>query len=219
MKNPGYLFQWPPSIQRLPSSMHLELVVKGRVAEYTSIMSLLNLMDLSSNNLSGEIPEEMTNLSRLGSLNSTRNHLMGRIPLTIGNLQLLESLDLSWNHLSGPIPPSMSSLTSLSYLNLSHNNLSGQIPSTNQFQTLGNSWTYEGNLDLCGPQLPDECSSPSNSGNSKDTDADKDDDDDDHETLWFYVCHSLGICSRFLGDLWHLVDKKLFQPCIFPQMP
>jgi len=43
-------------------------------------MTDLESLDLSCNQLSGEIPEELTNLTFLGSLNLSNNHLVGQIP-------------------------------------------------------------------------------------------------------------------------------------------
>ena len=92
-------------------------------------------IDLSSNNLSGEIPEEITTLDALVNLNLSWNCFSGVVPNKIGEMQLLESLDLSRNNLSGKIPASLSNLTFLSYLDLSYNNLTGRIPSGQQLDT------------------------------------------------------------------------------------
>ena len=104
-------------------SDHMELVVKGKDMVFESILPVVNLIDLPSNNLWGEIPDGITNLSTLSTLNLSRNQLIGKIPENIGGMQGLETLDLSCNFLSGPIPPNMSSITSLNHLNLSHNHL------------------------------------------------------------------------------------------------
>ncbi|KAG4380198.1 hypothetical protein GLYMA_16G125332v4 [Glycine max] len=64
----------------------------------------LKSIDLSSNNLMGEIPKEVGYLLGLVSLNLSRNNLSGEIPSHIGNISSLESLDLSRNHISGRIP-------------------------------------------------------------------------------------------------------------------
>ncbi|KAH7855037.1 hypothetical protein Vadar_020500 [Vaccinium darrowii] len=108
-------------------------------------------MDLSENNLSGDIPEELTKLVGLWSLNLSGNHLTGTIPRNIGDMRQLESLDVSQNQLSGVIPSSMSSLSFLSHLNLSYNNLTGSIPSSTQLQSMNES-SFFGN-NLCGPPL------------------------------------------------------------------
>ncbi|KAL7586710.1 hypothetical protein Lser_V15G41215 [Lactuca serriola] len=100
-------------------------VMKGVILEYTKTVYMVYNMDLSSNQLVGEIPVELTALSMLVGLNLSNNHLKGYIPDNIGSMMKLESLDLSGNELTGVIPPSMADLTFLSRLNLSHNNLSG----------------------------------------------------------------------------------------------
>ncbi|XP_059436267.1 receptor-like protein EIX2 [Corylus avellana] len=134
------------------------LVSKGSEYGYgQSVIDLVYSIDLSSNNLSGEIPDNITSISELVIMNLSMNHLTGRIPSKIGNLHMLESLDLSMNELYGPIPQSLSSLTFLSHLNLSFNNLSGKIPSGNQLQTLNDSSIYKGNSLLCGSPLSTKC--------------------------------------------------------------
>nr|XP_023926326.1 leucine-rich repeat receptor-like protein FASCIATED EAR2 [Quercus suber] len=120
----------------------MDLVSKGRQLDYD--YPTINTIDLSQNNVSGEIPIELTNLSKLDTLNLSLNHLTGKIPENIGDLQYLETLDLSCNLLSGPIPQSMTSITALSSLNLSYNDLSGQIPTANQFQSFNDPSNYAG---------------------------------------------------------------------------
>ncbi|KHN13338.1 Receptor-like protein 12 [Glycine soja] len=116
----------------------------------------LKSIDLSSNNLMGEIPKEVGYLLGLVSLNLSRNNLSGEIPSRIGNLRSLESLDLSRNHISGRIPSSLSEIDYLQKLDLSHNSLSGRIPSGRHFETFEASF-FEGNTDLCGQQLNKTC--------------------------------------------------------------
>ncbi|KAL2967099.1 hypothetical protein AAZX31_16G156700 [Glycine max] len=116
----------------------------------------LKSIDLSSNNLMGEIPKEVGYLLGVVSLNLSRNNLSGEIPSQIGNLGSLESLDLSRNHISGRIPSSLSEIDYLQKLDLSHNSLSGRIPSGRHFETFEAS-SFEGNIDLCGEQLNKTC--------------------------------------------------------------
>ena len=61
------------------------LVSKGREASYGSILHFVRAIDLSNNNLSGEIPETIMSPAGLGIM----NHLTGKIPLTVGNLKML----------------------------------------------------------------------------------------------------------------------------------
>ena len=169
-------------------------------------------MDLSSNKLVGEIPVEVTTLSLLMGLNLSNNHLNGSIPNNIGNLTKLESLDLSGNELTGVIPQSMSDLTFLSHLNLSHNNLSGRIPTGRQLQTLTDPSIYEGNKDLCGPPLSDNCSNPEDPTTSKK----KHKGVDVLNNLWlFYLDVISGFTTGFWGVIGVLVLKKQWRHNFF----
>ncbi|XP_014501332.1 LRR receptor-like serine/threonine-protein kinase GSO2 [Vigna radiata var. radiata] len=119
-------------------------------------LSLLKIIDLSSNQFSEEIPIEIEKLSGLISLNLSRNSLIGKIPSNIGNITSLDSLDLSRNRLVGSIPLSLAQIYRLGVLDLSHNQLSGEIPTSTQLQSFNKS-SYEDNLDLCGPPLEKLC--------------------------------------------------------------
>ena len=193
----------------------LNLDSKGRAIEYYHSLYLVNSLDLSYNNLSGEIPIELTSLLKLGTLNLSSNNLGGTIPEKIGNLQWLETLDLSRNKLSGPIPLSMASITFLVHLNLSHNNLSGKIPTGNQLQTLIDPSIYQGNLALCGFPLTNEChdnngTNPTGKGEDKD-----DEDGDDSELPWFFVSMGLGFIIGLWGVCGTLVIKKSWRYAYF----
>ena len=175
-------------------SGRMELVVKGKYMEFDSILPIVNLIDLSSNNIWGEIPEEITNLQTLGTLNLSQNQLIGKIPERIETMQGLETLDLSCNRLSGSIPPSMSSLTLLNHLNLSHNLLSGPLPTTNQFSTFNNPSIYEANLGLCGPPLSTNCSTLNDQDHK---DEEKEEDEDEWDLSWFFISMGLGFPVGF----------------------
>ncbi|TQE09993.1 hypothetical protein C1H46_004415 [Malus baccata] len=187
------------------------LTLKGRELVYNKTLFLVKSIDLSSNNLEGEIPEEITSLIALGTLNLSRNQLRGNIPFKIGNLRWLETLDLSHNHLSGQIPQSLSSLTSLSHLNLSYNNLAGKIPSGNQLQTLEDPSIYKGNLLLCEVPLSTKCP-----GDETFTATDeKDSNEDGNDKLWFYVSMVLGFTVGFWGVCGTLLVKKSWRYAYF----
>ncbi|VAI40704.1 unnamed protein product [Triticum turgidum subsp. durum] len=137
------------------------VVTKGQERLYTGEIIYMVNLDLSCNNLIGDIPKEINSLVELKNLNLSWNTFSGKIPGNIGALTQVESLDLSHNELSGEIPAILSALTSLSRLNLSYNNLTGEIPSGDQLQTLEDpEYIYIGNPGLCGPLLPQKCSLP-----------------------------------------------------------
>ncbi|KAL8474344.1 hypothetical protein ACS0TY_030983 [Phlomoides rotata] len=125
---------------------------KGRVAEYTKILGLLKLIDLS-NRIVGSIPISFSNLKGLNFLNPPSNSLRGNIIPGIGEMEALEILDLSRNQLSGKLPVGLAHLHYLSVLDLANNNLSGEIPLSTQLQSF-NASAYAGNNGLCGPPLP-----------------------------------------------------------------
>ncbi|GMP59352.1 hypothetical protein CsSME_00022657 [Camellia sinensis var. sinensis] len=188
--------------------------MKGRDLEYTKTMTYLTSIDLSNNNLVGEIPKEMMDLLGLRSFNVAGNHLQGRIPERIGDLKQLESLDMSRNKFSGPIPPSLSTLNYISHLNLSFNNLSGQIPTGDQLQTLDDQSIYIGNDGLCGVPLLKSC----RSDKSRDGDhihIGERKDGDDSEFLWFYTGIGPGFFFGFLGVSTTLHFKQSWRHAYF----
>ncbi|KAL8102049.1 putative LRR receptor-like serine/threonine-protein kinase IRK [Apium graveolens] len=93
-------------------------------ASYQSIQ----VLDLSSNALFGEIPSGVRNLSRLQFLNMSRNFLVGSIPATFGELKAARVLDLSHNWLNGSIPSGIGGAAALLELWLENNFLIGEIP-------------------------------------------------------------------------------------------
>ncbi|KAK1416464.1 hypothetical protein QVD17_32255 [Tagetes erecta] len=182
--------------------------MKGTILEYTTTLRLVFNMDLSSNQLIGEIPEELTTLTLLVGLNLSHNHLNGSIPGSIGNMKELNSLDFSNNQFTGTIPPSIASLNFLSHLNLSHNNLSGRIPTGSQLQTLNDPSIYVGNIHLCGEPLPNNCSKHENPTTtpSKNKYA---------RNAWFYTDIICGFATGFWGLIGVLSFKKQWRHKLF----
>ncbi|CAL9052859.1 receptor-like protein EIX2 [Musa acuminata AAA Group] len=178
------------------------LTTKGNTLDYDSSLSLMNILDLSDNNLFGGVPEELTSLSGLFSLNLSGNHFTGEITENISKLQQLESLDLSRNNFSGTIPSSLATLTYLAYLNLSYNNLSGEIPLGNQLQTF-NASSYIGNPDLCGFPLNQSCKDNKTAqGQSNPNDR------DENEMIWFYTSMAPGFVVGFWAVWGTLILNK-----------
>ncbi|RZB61480.1 receptor-like protein EIX2 [Glycine soja] len=172
---------------------------KGEERGFKNPELKLKSIDLSSNNLMGEIPKEVGYLLGLVSLNLSRNNLSGEIPSHIGNLGSLESLDLSRNHISGRIPSSLSEIDYLQKLDLSHNSLSGRIPSGRHFETFEAS-SFEGNIDLCGEQLNKTCPGDGDQTTAEHQEpAVKGDDSVFYEGL--YISLGIGYVTGFWGLL------------------
>ncbi|WCJ33271.1 disease resistance family protein / LRR family protein [Euphorbia peplus] len=91
--------------------------------------SLVSLR-LSSNSLSGELPESLGVLSNLQHLILSGNSLSGSIPGSIGKLSFLKELDLSYNKMNGTIPESFGQLSNLIDVNLMSNSWKGTLRET-----------------------------------------------------------------------------------------
>ncbi|KAM5581828.1 receptor-like protein 7 [Rosa sericea] len=134
----------------------ITIMSKGVERYYPKIQEELILIDISSNNFEGKIPEFIGTLKGIWSLNFSNNNLTGSIPSSLGNLSRLESLDLSYNKLFGEIPQQLAQLDFLTKFNVSHNNLTGPVPRGTHFTTF-DSTSYHGNQGLCGDLLPQKC--------------------------------------------------------------
>ncbi|GAY68108.1 hypothetical protein CUMW_261600 [Citrus unshiu] len=143
--------------QRLDAQVEVNFMTKNRYESYKGvILEYMAGLDLSRNELAGDIPSEIGDLHNIHGLNLSHNFLSGSIPKSFSNLKMIESLDLSHNKLNGQIPPQLTELHSLSKFDVSYNNLSGPIPDKEQFSTFDES-SYRGNLHLCGPPINKSC--------------------------------------------------------------
>ncbi|KAG8371580.1 hypothetical protein BUALT_Bualt13G0102800 [Buddleja alternifolia] len=204
----GYSYSAYSFLQTLLESASIS--TKGTEHRYDTILPLVTNIDLSRNNLSGDIPKELTSLVELRSLNLSGNHLTGSIPDGIGEMKQLESLDLSRNFLRGEIPAGMAVLSSLNYLNLSYNYLTGRIPQSTQIMSL-NASGFIGN-QLCGPPLTSHCSDEDEAPTPIDKGADG---DGESKVDWFYVFLSLGYAVGLTVVCTTLIIKKSWRETYF----
>lgn len=95
--------------------------------------TLVRTVDLSSNGLSGTLPDELNLLKALRVLNISGNSIGGSLPPGFFNLFKLEEINLSGNLLTGSLPEEYGndgSFESLKTLNVCSNKITGTIPST-----------------------------------------------------------------------------------------
>lgn len=85
-------------------------------------------LELTNNNLNGELPISIGNLTHLKVLNLHNNTITGKLPASIGNLSQLKKLNVSLNTLQGNIPQEISKIESLEYLYIYSNDFTGFLP-------------------------------------------------------------------------------------------
>ncbi|KAK4268204.1 hypothetical protein QN277_024890 [Acacia crassicarpa] len=88
----------------------------------------LYYLDISSNFLSGKLPNCWEQLPYLSVLRLDNNHFYGAIPNSVGTLYHLQSIHLNNNNLSGNLPSLMNS-SNLLFIDFGQNNLNGTLPS------------------------------------------------------------------------------------------
>nr|CAG8583001.1 12484_t:CDS:2 [Entrophospora candida] len=103
------------------------------IGQSETLQANLQNLDLSINQLTGNIPESLMQLKALKTLNLNTNLLSGDIPATLAqsNFQnTLTVLDLGANAFQNKIPDSISTIKNLLTLSLGKNSLNGQIPAS-----------------------------------------------------------------------------------------
>ena len=109
-------------------------------------------LNLSSNNLVGEIPAELMSLRTLESISFADNELYGAIPPEIGTFTSLETLLLDNNVLTGTFPTELGNISTLKQLTLNSNELKGEVPIGVCSAGLVQLWA-----DCLGPEVTCEC--------------------------------------------------------------
>ncbi|XP_047963734.1 putative leucine-rich repeat receptor-like serine/threonine-protein kinase At2g24130 [Salvia hispanica] len=105
--------------------------LNGSIPPDIGNLSFLVSLDLSWNRLHGGLPKDIcihNKLPRVKELQLSFNDLEGEIPLGLGECQQLEILDLLYNNFGGHVPREIGNITRLTKLDLHWNNLSGTIP-------------------------------------------------------------------------------------------
>ena len=123
----------PNEISELSQLSNLNLYYNdfsGDLPEFFEYMINLNHIDLSGNQFTGSLENAIIqNADSLAYLNLSFNQLTGEIPSTIGELDELKYLFLNNNSISGSLPIELFQLNKLKYLWLSSNEIEGTINS------------------------------------------------------------------------------------------
>ncbi|KAL1555568.1 receptor-like protein EIX1 [Salvia divinorum] len=88
----------------------------------------LGILDLSSNQLEGDVPDCWEKTPNLYSLNLANNSFSGEIPPSFGHLQELVSLQMHGNDLYGELPYNLRLCQKLRFIDVGGNMLTGEIP-------------------------------------------------------------------------------------------
>ncbi|KAF1886352.1 hypothetical protein Lal_00045584 [Lupinus albus] len=130
VKNNSLAGSIPESISNCSGFQVLDLSYNQLTGEIPYNIGFLQVATLSlqGNKLSGNIPPVIGLMQALAVLYLHGNKLTGFIPPELGNMSKLHYLELNNNHLSGLIPPELGKLTDLFDLNVANNNLEGPIP-------------------------------------------------------------------------------------------
>ncbi|KAL8217598.1 hypothetical protein R6Q57_020971 [Mikania cordata] len=136
--------------------------LSGQIPPGLGSMDDFSMLHLGGNMFSGTLPVEIGKMS-LVVLNVSQNRLSGRVPMLLGNLKYLRNLDLLYNNFSGVFPTSLNNLTDLSSFNVSYNPyISGNIPDTGQLATF-DIWSFVGDPLL---RLPSFINNSTNSSST-----------------------------------------------------
>nr|CAB3489595.1 unnamed protein product [Digitaria exilis] len=147
----------PEFVAALPRLETLQLFMNnltGRIpARLGADGAQLRLVDLSSNRLTGVIPDTLCNSGELHTAILMNNFLFGPIPDSLGSCPSLTRVRLGQNYLNGSIPAGLLYLPRLNLLELQNNLLSGEVP-TNPSPASSSSQLAQLNLSnnlLSGP--------------------------------------------------------------------
>ncbi|XP_057866565.2 LRR receptor-like serine/threonine-protein kinase EFR [Cryptomeria japonica] len=123
--------------------------LRGNISpEIAGLQNLLFYFNISNNFLQGSLLE-MSKMVMVQAIDVSVNNFSGEIPAALSSCKNLQYLNLSWNSFYGPIPASLTQLKNLEDIDLSSNKLTGEVPKGGVFAKINES-SLMGNPSLCG---------------------------------------------------------------------
>ncbi len=101
--------------------------LSGELTTFLGTITELKELDLSNNSIGGNIPASLFSASELESIQLQQNNLDSEIPQNIEDLENLVVFNAANNQLNGNIPAQLANINTLSSLRLSANQFSGCI--------------------------------------------------------------------------------------------
>ncbi|XP_050366351.1 probably inactive leucine-rich repeat receptor-like protein kinase At5g48380 [Argentina anserina] len=157
---------WHPHESKVLNIKLGDLGLKGQFPRGVANCTSLTGLDLSSNNLSGSIPEDIDHLTAyITSLDLSSNSFSGTIPRNLSNCTFLNVLKLDSNKLTGQIPPELGQLSRIKTFSVASNQLSGPVPNFGAKDASIGADSYANNPGLCGSPLK-SCQAAAKKSNS-----------------------------------------------------
>jgi len=125
-------------------------VATNWVLNFLSLGKNLVRVILSNNSLRCRIPPQLMHAHKLQLLDISSNAIFGNVPWFIFSLPLLKYLNLAANQLSGSLSLNVSCSSALSSVDISHNLLVGTLPSCIGSKALNRTTRYSGNCCQLG---------------------------------------------------------------------
>ncbi|TKY69713.1 LRR receptor serine/threonine-protein kinase [Spatholobus suberectus] len=134
-----------PDLGRLASLEELNLGGNKLGPEFPSLSKNLLRVILRNNSLRCRIPPQLMHVYKLQLFDISSNEIFGNIPSFVFSLPFLEHLNLAENQLSGSLSVNVSCSSSLKFVDISHNLLVGKLPSCIGSKASNRTTLYSGN--------------------------------------------------------------------------
>ena len=143
----------PPSLGNLT---HLEVLdlsgnnLTGMVPPELGLLPNIRQISLNNNQLTGTIPPQISALG-IGLLDLSHNDLHGNIPVALTQAKGIWALYLGNNNLSGDLPSEIADIPHLNELQIQNNNFTGELPQSLITSANLDKLNFLGNAGLCAP--------------------------------------------------------------------